>query len=144
MRPIAGYPLLLSNAYEVRDPRVIHAAEIAAVIDLALNEPPLAVTRELVYCRFPLLDGSGNPPWLLHAAINTLADLLRAKVRTLVFCSAGLSRSPVIAAAAIARVQGSSIQEVLPAILLGSPADVSPALVAEVELALRNGSAETT
>ena len=28
------------------------------MVDLALNEPPAVVPRELVYCRFPLGDGS--------------------------------------------------------------------------------------
>lgn len=139
MRQIADYPLWLSNAYEARDLRAIHNAEIKAVIDLALNEPPLAVTRELVYCRFPLIDGTGNPPWLLRAAVQTLVDLLSAQIPTLVFCSAGLSRSPLIAAAAIARLQHSSLHDELLAVLRDAPADVSAGLVADCEAVLLDG-----
>jgi protein-tyrosine phosphatase len=137
MRQVTGYPVFLSNAYEARDLRAIHAAEIKAVIDLALNEPPLQVTRDLIYCRFPLIDGSGNPAWLIRAAVEMLAELLRANVPTLVYCSAGLSRTPVIVAAAIARLKQANLHDELLAVLQDAPADVSPALVAEVEAALR-------
>jgi hypothetical protein len=47
------------------------------------------LTRELVYCRFPLVDGAGNPPWLLRAAVETVAGFVRAGVPTLVFCGPG-------------------------------------------------------
>jgi len=48
----------------LRDPAVV--AE--PVVDLALDEPPAVVRRDLVACRFPPIDGEGNPPWLLRAA----------------------------------------------------------------------------
>lgn len=136
MRKLADYAVYLANAYEARDLWAIHAAEIAAVMDLALNEPPLQVTRELVYCRFPLIDGAGNPAWLIRAAVHSLAALLRANVVTLVFCSAGLSRSPVILAAAIASLRNTSIHDELLSVLRSAPADVSPALVLDVAAAL--------
>jgi hypothetical protein len=136
MRQVSGTTLWLGNAFEVRDIRVIHAAEIAAVVDLSLNEPPLAVTRELIYCRFPLLDGTGNPPWLLQLAARTTAEFLRRDIRTLVFCSAGMSRTPVIAAAAISLLQGREIAAILGGIVGDGPADVSPALLSEVRQAI--------
>src|SRR5262249_26770590 len=82
----------------------------APLIDLALEEPPVPLTRELVYCRFPLLDGAGNSPWLLRAALDTTAALLASRVPTLVFCGAGMSRSPAVAAAALAIVEGHSAE----------------------------------
>ena len=135
MRPIAGFSLWLGNAYEARDLHAIHSAEIQAVVDLALNEPPLAVSRELVYCRFPLIDGAGNPTWLLRTAVQTLANLLRANVPTYLFCSAGLSRSPVIAAVAIAKLRSTSLHDELLTILHAAPADVSAAFVTDCESA---------
>ncbi len=59
------------------------------------------VTRDLVYCRFPLVDGAGNDARILKMAVHTVAELLRKEVKTLVFCSAGMSRAPSIAAAAL-------------------------------------------
>ena len=37
-------------------------AGIEALVDLGLNERPVQLTRELIYCRFPLNDGGGNSP----------------------------------------------------------------------------------
>ena len=136
MRPIPPYSLWLGHVGDARDLRAILSAGIAAFVDLALNEPPVAVTRELVYCRFPLLDGADNPPWLLRAAVETTAALLRANVATLVFCSAGLSRTPAIAACALARVNSRSPEECLAEIARAGKCDVSTTLWREVVAAM--------
>ena len=81
MRQIPGYSLWLGHVGDVRDLRGIHTAGILAIVDLAMNETPATVTRELAYCRFPLIDGSGNPRWLLRAAVETVACLLRSARR---------------------------------------------------------------
>ncbi len=133
MHQIPGYSLWLGHVGDVRDLQGIHAAGIRALVDLALNEPPATVSRELVYCRFPLIDGTGNPRWLLRAAIQTVAVLLRCDTPTLVYCGAGLSRSPCIAGAAIAQVRGCPAAEGLIIALQSAAADVSPGLWAEVQ-----------
>jgi len=133
MRRIPGYPLWLGHVGDARDLRAIFAAEIVSLLDLAGDEPPLAAPRGLVYVRFPLVDGDGNPPWLLRLAIATLADLLRTGVQTLAFCGAGLSRSVTIAAAALGVVRGEPMPRVLERL---APADVSPALEVSVFRAL--------
>jgi hypothetical protein len=48
----------------------------------------------------------------------------------------GMSRTPVIAAAAISMLQEKPIAAILAEILRDAPADVSPALLREVELVL--------
>ena len=132
MRRIPEFSLWLGHAGDVRDIPGLFAAGIDAVVDLAIHEAPAPVTRDLVYCRFPVVDGSGNPPWLLRAAVETVTELLRSDVPTLVGCGACLSRSPCIAGAAISRIRRCPFEKGL-AIALGSaPADVSPALLAEV------------
>jgi hypothetical protein len=133
MRRIPGSSLWLGHVGDVHDVEGILSAGICAVVDLALDEPLAPVTRELVYCRFPLVDGPGNPSWLLQAAMETTACLLRSNTPTLVSCGAGLSRSPCIAAAAIARVRGCSPAEGLAIALQSGPADVSPRLWSEVQ-----------
>lgn len=132
MRQVPGHTLWLGHAGDVRDVRGLLAAGIVAVIDLAVQEAPAPLPRALVHARFPLVDGSGNPPWLLRAAIETVAGLLRDDVPTLVGCGAGLSRSPCIAGAAIARVTGCPPEEGLARVLGSAPADISPALWVEV------------
>jgi protein-tyrosine phosphatase len=99
------------------------------------------VSRELVYCRFPLIDGPGNPHWLLRAAVETVAGLLRWDTPSLVYCGAGMSRAPCIAGAAIAQVRGCPAAEGLAIALQSAPADVLPGLWAEVqEIVETNGS----
>src|SRR5258708_1657799 len=75
---------------------------LEAVVRRAGEDPPLQPPRELIYCRFPLLDGSGNRGELLSVAVRTVGTLLERKLPTLVCCGAGMSRSPAIAAAALA------------------------------------------
>src|SRR5262245_57128532 len=113
--------LYLGNALDARDLRRLHELEIAAVIDLALEEPPAQLSRELVYCRFPLIDGGGNPAWLIRAAMETTLRLLNQSVPTLVACSGGMSRSPSIVAAVLSIAQGREPAECLLELVRGQP-----------------------
>lgn len=133
MRQVPGYPLWLGHAGDVRELRNVLAAGVRALVDLALNESPVAITRDLIYCRFPLVDGAGNAPWLLRMAIDNIVSLLQARTPTLVFCGAGISRTPCIAAAAIAQSCGLSPAEALRVVVRSGAADVSPALWLDVQ-----------
>lgn len=79
--------------------------ELPSVIDLAIEEPPIQFPQDIVYCRFPLLDGDGNSPALLQSAIDTTANFVIAQQPTLVACSGGMSRSPVITSAVLAKIE---------------------------------------
>jgi protein-tyrosine phosphatase len=136
MRQIAGFSLWLGHVGDVRDLRSVLSAGILAVVDLAMNETPAHVTRELVYCRFPLFDGRGNPPWLLRAAVDCVAGLLRSGTPTLVFCANGMNRSPCITAAAVARTRGCPAAEALALVVESRAADISPGFWSEVQAAL--------
>ena len=129
MRKVADLPLSSGTARDARDIRGLLDLGIEAVVDLAMDEPPVHPTRELVYLRFPLVDGQGNPAWVLRLAVDAVAGLLTAGMPTLVACSAGASRSPVIAAMAMAKHAGIRPEEALTRIGHG---DVSPALWREV------------
>jgi hypothetical protein len=127
MRRIGDYPLWIGNARDARDIKGVLNRGIEAIIDLAMEEPTIATTRELVYLRFPLMDGEGNPPWLLRIAVDALVELVAAKVPTLVACGAGMSRSPALVAAALAPHENRSMADVLR--MIPSPVDVSPGLL---------------
>jgi hypothetical protein len=137
LRRVIGYTLWLGHVGDVRDPSALLGAGISAVVDLALNEPPAALPRELVYCRFPLIDGPGNPRPLFRLAVETVACLLRSNIPTLVYCGAGMSRSPAVAGAAIALVSGCSLAEGLVVAVQSGVSDVSPGLWAAIEEAVR-------
>ena len=126
MRRIDDYSVWLGNALDARDLRRLYEAEIAAVVDLAIEERPAQLGREIVYLRFPLIDGAGNRPELLRLAIETVERLVKSQMPTLVACGAGMSRSPAIVAAALARVEKRAAEGVLQELVQGGPHDVSP------------------
>lgn len=129
MRQVSGYPLWVGTARDARDVRAVLDAGITAVVDLAVEEPPAGLTRELVYLRFPLTDGGGNSVWLLKAAAHTLAGLIRQAVPTLVSCGGGLSRSPAVAALGLCFATDQRAPDVLlRQVQAGAASDVHPAL----------------
>ncbi len=132
IRCVFNDQLFLGNAHDARDLKLLYENGIAAVVDLAINEPPAQLAREMIYCRFPLTDGSGNSSALLELAIHTTVMLLEQKLKTLVACSAGMSRSPCIAAAAISLLTGVPLQECLIGVVSNSPHDVSPLFLSQV------------
>jgi protein-tyrosine phosphatase len=125
MNQIRPYPLWIGHAGDGRDNKTLLKIGIQAVMQLAVDEPPLQLSRELIYCRFPLVDAAGNDPNLLTLAITTLVAFLQANVPTLLCCSAGMSRSPALAAAALSLVQLPSPEECLEQIARQHPTDVS-------------------
>ena len=136
MREVVSQRLWLGNAVDARDVRRLYELEIAAVVDLAIEEPPAQLGRDMIYCRFPLNDGAGNPAWLLRAAIDTVGYFFRESVNTLVACSGGMSRSPAIVAAVLATHRRNSLDDCLLEIVTGQPHDVSPFLWQDVKQAI--------
>lgn len=120
--------LWIGNAGDLHKPAQIEIAGIKAVIQVALAEQMPTMSRELLFAHYPIMDGAGNPRGIVAAAVETTATLLRHRVPTLVCCSGGMSRSPSIAAGAIAVVQGIPPQDALMAIIQGQPHDVSPGI----------------
>src|SRR5580698_4775117 len=106
MRQIEELSLWIGTARDARDIKNVLSLGIKAIVDLALEEIPIQPTRDLVYLRFPLLDGTGNPTWLMQAAIKIVSECIRSRVPTLIACGAGMSRSPAITAIAAAPFLG--------------------------------------
>ena len=132
MREIIPGKLWLGNAADAHNVESIMQAGILAVIDLAAEQPIPALPRSLVYCRFPILDGQQTSQAVLRAAIEAIVSLLNKEFPTLVYCSAGMSRSPAVVAGALSVLQGGSPDDRLRQIALGHPHDVSPQLWQDV------------
>lgn len=126
MREVINGLLSIGNASDARDAKRLLDNRIAAIIDLAIEEPPAKLPRELVYCRFPLVDGQGNSPVLVEAAINTAVMLVIAEMPTLISCGGGMSRSPAIAAAVVARLDHAPLDEAMKQVAASGPHDVTP------------------
>src|SRR5205823_3321640 len=58
MNRIAPYPLWIGHEREGHDFTGLFDQGIAALVDLAYEEAPRATPRELISCRFPLIDGA--------------------------------------------------------------------------------------
>ena len=132
MNQIQPYPLWLGHSGEGQDYTTIFDTGIKALVQLAAEEPPLQPPRELLYCRFPLLDGAGNRAELLFLAVSTVATLMKMRVPTLVICGAGMSRSPAVTAAALAMVHHEPPEKYLESVLEHHHADVSPGFWNEI------------
>lgn len=132
MRKLPAHQVWLGNALDASNLRGVLDLGIELIVDLAANEVPPKITRDLAYCRIPILDSAGNAEWQLRLAIQTVQLALAKKVPTLVCCSAGMSRSPAIVAAALARHTQQDFRHCLEQIITGAPHDVSPALVTDL------------
>ncbi len=137
MRAVYRDILFIGNALEARDLRLLYDNAIAAVIDLASNEKPAVLGRDHIYIRIPILDGDGNDDRVMDLALATAVRLIRSNVKTLIACSAGMSRSPSVAAATIAIETGTSPDDCIARIVASGPNDVSPVLWHHIKAACR-------
>lgn len=137
MRQIVPGLLWIGNASTARDLKTVLDHHVQAIVDLAMEEPPISGPRDLIYCRFPLVDGQGNPPAVIEAAIKTTAIFVVAGLPTLVSCGGGMSRSPAVAAAVVARIDRIPPDEAMKRIAAEGPHDVAPLLWREVTEVLR-------
>jgi protein-tyrosine phosphatase len=138
MREVLPKKLWLGNAADGRNIEGVMDAGILAVVDLAYEELPPSLPRSIVYCRFPILDGQQNSRQILVMAIETVVALLKKEIPTLVYCNAGMSRSPAVVAAALSILDGSIVDERLRQVVSGHPHDISPQLWEEVREVCKN------
>lgn len=138
MREVIPELLWIGKALDTREMRTILGAGVTAIIDLAIEEPSIQFPRDIVYCRFPLIDGEGNSPPVLRAAIQMTAHFVRSEIPTLVACSAGMSRSPAIVAAALSCIEEIPLAATLYRVTTDQPHDVSPSLLGEIIEALNH------
>jgi hypothetical protein len=136
LREVIPDKLWIGNAADARNVTDVLGRGIVAIVDLAIEERPIQFPREVVYCRFPLIDGSGNQPAILRTAIETTATFIALGTPTLVACGAGMSRSPAIVAAAMAKTGRITLVDALEKLTAGQPHDVSPSLLAEISRVL--------
>lgn len=134
MHQVSPHQLWIGHAGDGRAARHLIDAGIRAVVQLAIEEPVITVPRELVYCRFPLQDGTGNDLPLVELSIRTVTSLIQRQIPTLVCCSGGMSRSPAIAAAALSAALNADLDECLKTVIGSGAADVSPGLWRDVML----------
>ncbi len=132
MIELPPYRLWLGHAGDCRDVGALADVGIEAVVQVAAEEPGVNLLRDMLTFRIPLVDGAENPPARLRLAVESVARLLKDRIPTLVSCSAGASRSPAIAACALAASENQSPNECLRLVQTFHKTDVSPALWADL------------
>ncbi|WP_166823230.1 dual specificity protein phosphatase family protein [Thalassoroseus pseudoceratinae] len=137
MRRIPPHALWIGNEGTLRDPRLVCDAGIKAIVELADSEAFAELPRELIRCRFPLSDGGENSEWLLKIVAQTITEFVEAEVPTLVCCSAGMSRSVCMAAAAMSLFDKTSFTQAVMQVSADGPADISPRLFEQVQNAVK-------
>jgi protein-tyrosine phosphatase len=132
VRQLQPHRLWLGHAGDAGNVRPLFDAGVKAVVDLAVEEAPSRPPRELISCRFPLVDGDGNDPDTLLLAVRTIATLIQTQVPTLVCCGVGVSRAPAVTAAALSLVQRLTPAQALERLAQQYPCDVNTALWEEI------------
>lgn len=127
--------LWIGNSHYARDVRTLSAIQIEAVVDLAYEEPPAQLPRQLIYCRFPINDGGGNDASMLRSAVSCTVRLLCEGTKTLVACGAGRSRSPIVASFALAQQLGDTPDKVVARLADRTSLEVNPILWNDVKQA---------
>jgi protein-tyrosine phosphatase len=133
MNQILPYLLRVGHSGDGEDFKVLFDAGVRAVVQLAWEDAPILLPRDLILCRFPLIDGPGNRPEMLRLAIKTVHEMLQEQISVLVCCGSGVSRAPALAAAALARYSGKPLNECLQEVTRHRHADVHPALYEHLE-----------
>jgi hypothetical protein len=137
MRPIRPSLLWIGNVSNVRDLAQALEAGVTSVVDVACDDELVKIPRTLVFCRFPLADGPGNPAWMLRAAVLSTLEFLRLGSPTMVACSAGMSRSVAVATAALSLLEDRIPDHVIEEIKdIGRPTSLSPGLWRDIKAAI--------
>jgi protein-tyrosine phosphatase len=139
VKQLQPHRLWLGHAGDAGNIRPLFDAGVKAVVDLAVEEPPSRPPRELISCRFPLVDGAGNDPDTLLLAVRTIATLIQGQVPTLVCCGVGVSRAPAVTAAALSLVQRLTPAQALERLSRQYPCDVNTALWEEIAALMAAG-----
>lgn len=143
IREIVEGRLFVGNARDARSLEVIGSNQITVLVDLAAEDVPASAFRDTVTIRVPLRDDGENRSDRLEFVIRAVLHLLTGGERILVACSAGQSRSPLIAAAALCLWCNVSLDDEVRRATSVHPTDVSPAFYSQVQTItakLRSGS----
>ncbi len=86
-------------------------AGITAVLNVARDHSQITHWSNVQFTKIGLGDGPDNPPFMIYLAVKTLKHLLACDQIVYCHCISGVSRSPHIAALALAELEGRSYQE---------------------------------
>lgn len=125
MRQIVPDHLGIGNAIDVWDALYLLVASIEPVVVVAYEVPLVVLTRDIVHCRFPSIDESGNRP-IARCRDRKSCEPIRRHVSRPVRCVTGMSRSPEIVTVALGIVRNDSPDNCVRELITRNPHEVSP------------------
>lgn len=126
----------ITEAESVEILRVNGFGSALALNTLAKAPPPAIEQLKLPFHSQYLKDGSGNSDRTLRTAVNLLAELAAQHPPVLVYCTAGINRSPVIVAGYIALKNNLSFSAALKIVATKREVSIDRSLLDEVQKAL--------
>jgi len=109
--------LLFSDIRQAADPELYRMHDVDTVVKLThqspYDEPTGGYPDRVEVFDHPLIDGPKNDRADMKEAVEVAASALSDGKVVLVHCSAGMSRSPAVTAAALARHRGIEFTEAL-------------------------------
>ena len=102
--------LFVGTVDDVIDTSSLEAHGVMTIVSLTHETPSLA-GEDFTVCSIPLIDGPQNSREQFRNAVEETTTALKANGSVLVHCSAGASRSPTVAATALALSQDMELQD---------------------------------
>ena len=129
--------LFVGSIESATDSDRLEAAAITPVCKLTHDPPTDGYPESVSVVDSPMMDGPRNDPATFQEAVEEVVAASNTGETVLVHCSRGSSRSPAVAAAALAVRRGWSVETALAEIRKSRPeADPHPALVRRAESTL--------
>jgi atypical dual specificity phosphatase len=94
--------LFVGTAEDAGNQALTGEYDIEVIVSLTHESPDDWFPSDLMVVRLPMKDGPQNDQQIFEQAVNRVLSRLRAGDKILIHCSAGASRSPAVAATALA------------------------------------------
>ena len=134
--------LFVGTATDATDESTLRAHEIEVIVSLTATSPAGNVPAELTLVEIPMMDGPQNSQEAFETAVAAVGSRLATGEKTLLHCSAGASRSPAVAATALALHRDSELEAAFQQILTRRPvADPHDALIRQAHAVYQRGTA---
>jgi protein-tyrosine phosphatase len=102
--------LFVGTAADVTDDSVLASHGVTTIVSLT-HETPSPAAQDITVCSIPLIDGPQHSREQFTKAVEETLAALAADGSVLVHCSAGASRSPTVAATALALARDMELED---------------------------------
>ncbi|MFT4922769.1 MAG: atypical dual specificity phosphatase [Haloarculaceae archaeon] len=109
--------LFVGTIADAGDESALCTYDITAIVALSYDDPEGGYPSKQTIVAVPMVDGPQNDPQTFGAAVQAVRSRLDAGTRILVHCSAGASRSPAVAATALALDGNRDLEEAFQQVL---------------------------